>query len=50
MIKVCLHFENVILNQGINLFLNVLAPDSNLLVFEQGADFMQSELLIKRMR
>lgn len=41
MIKVCFTLlENAIAESGDkNLFLNVLDPDSNLLVFEQGADF-----------
>ena len=41
MIKVCFTLlENAIAESGDkNLFLNVLTPDSNLLVFEQGADF-----------
>ena len=41
MIKVCFTLlENAIAESGNkNLYLNVLSPDSNLLVFEQGADF-----------
>ena len=41
MIKVCFTLlENAIAESGDkNLYLNVLSPDSNLLVFEQGADF-----------